>query len=417
MSSEPAIVIDRITKSYRQYKKPAHRLLEDLSFGRLRLHEETHVLRDISLLMPPGECVGILGRNGSGKSTLLGIVAGTITPSAGSVQRRGQISAILELGTAFFPEVSGYENISTYGAALQIPTAKLEAKRKDIIEYSELGRAIHYPLRTYSNGMVSKLAFAVAINVEPDILLVDEALAVGDMAFRHKAISTIHRLKHEGVTILFVTHNPSQVIALADRAVILEDGCILAQGAAKDIVPQYQSLMMGASERQAAGAAQAEAKVGKLEYHISRSARRYGHGGAKILGVGVYESGVGPVFTVATAQEMTVRISCEAERRIEYPNIGFLLKNEQGVTVGGCNLHMYGLLPEPFEAGTQRTAEFRVQLPRLERTSYSIHPAIADGLGRDSICLEGIEQAYVLRADHRDEVYGICRPQASVSLV
>ena len=415
MSSEPAIVIDRITKSYRQYKKPAHRLLEDLSFGRLRLHEETHVLRDVSLIMPQGECVGILGRNGSGKSTVLGIVAGTIAPSAGSVQRQGQVSAILELGTAFFPEVSGYENISIYGAALQIPTPRLEAKRKDIIEYSELGQAIHYPLRTYSSGMVAKLAFAVAINVEPDILLIDEALAVGDIAFRHKAISTIHRLKHDGVTILFVTHNPAQVTALADRAIILEEGRILAQGAAKDVVPQYQSLMMGASERQASGA-QAEDRTEKLEYHIGRSARRYGHGGAKILGVGVYERGIGPVFSMATAQEITVRISCEAERRIEYPNIGFLLKNEQGVTIGGCNLHMYGLFPDPLEAGAQRTAEFRMQLPRLERNSYSIHPAIADGLGRDSICLEGIEQAYVLRADHRDEVYGICRLQTTVSI-
>ncbi len=416
MSSENAIIIDRISKSYRQYKKPFQRLLEDLSFGRLQLHEDTHVLRDISLLMGQGECVGILGRNGSGKSTLLGIVAGTIVPSSGSVQRLGQVSAILELGTAFYPEVSGVENISIYGAALQIPPQKLEAKRKDIIAYSELGRAIHYPLRTYSSGMIAKLAFAVAVSVDPDILIVDEALAVGDIAFRHKAIGTIHRMKNDGVTILFVSHNPAQVVALADRAMILEEGRILAHGAAKDIVPQYQGLMMGASERQASESRASNKDKPHLESHVSQSGRRYGHGGAKILGVGVYEDGVGPLFSMSSAKEMTVRISCEAERRIEHPNIGFLLKNAHGITVVGCNLHMYGLLPEPFEAGAQHTAEFRVQLPRLVGDSYSVHPAIADGLGRDSICLEGIEQAYVLRVEHRDEVYGLCRLDTTVSV-
>jgi ABC-type polysaccharide/polyol phosphate transport system ATPase subunit len=415
MFSDSAIMIDRVAKSYRQYKKPSHRLLEDLSFGYLTFHQEIRVLRDISLQMKKGDCVGILGRNGSGKSTLLGIVAGTVVPSAGVVRRSGQVSAILELGTVFYPEVSGFENISIYGAALQIPPHKLEAKRKEIIDYSELGRAIDYPLRTYSSGMVAKLAFSVAVSVEPDILLIDEALAVGDIAFRHKAISTIQRMKASGVTILFVTHNPAQVIALADHALILEEGRIFDQGAPNVVVPKYQSMMMAASDRPLAPPASCLSKE-NLESHINRSGRRYGHGGARILGVGVYENGVGPVFAVATVSEMTVRISCEAERHIQYPNIGFLLKNEQGVTIAGFNLHMFGLFPEPFEPGEQHTAEFRVRLPRLERNTYSLHVAIADGLGRDGVYLEGIEQAYVLRVDHRDEVYGICRLDTKVSL-
>jgi lipopolysaccharide transport system ATP-binding protein len=319
----PAVEVEGVRKSYRQYRSAGDRLIEELSFGRIRRHREKHVLDDVSFSAARGECIGILGRNGCGKSTLLGIIAGTITPTAGLVRRRGRISALLELGTAFYPEASGRENIFQYATAQQISRSEIAARLPSIIEYAELGADIDYPLRNYSSGMVARLAFAVACSVEPDLLIVDETLAVGDIAFRHKALSTIQRVRDAGATILFVTHNPAQVIGLADRSFVLEKGKIIAEGRPADVVPVYQRMMLSGRAEAAPVVTGAAADATDIETDLSAGGMRYGTGAGRLLGVSLCVAGH-RVQSLEQGGDVVVRISWRAELPIEHPNVGFL---------------------------------------------------------------------------------------------
>jgi lipopolysaccharide transport system ATP-binding protein len=413
MSSEPAVRVCGVSKRYRQYRRPADRLIEALSFGRRPRHTVVEALRDVSFEARAGECIGILGRNGSGKSTLLAIITGTVRPSAGQVERRGRIAALLELGTAFSPEVSGRENIYHYAAALQIPRAEIERRIDEVIDYAELGAFIDYPLRTYSSGMEARLAFAVATRIDADLLIVDETLAVGDVAFRHKALRTLQKLRVRGCTVLFVTHNPSQVIGLADRALLLDAGRLVADGRPAEVVPHYQRLAPVHGRVRPGGEAPAHTDV---ELGLSPSAVRFGRGGATLLGVGISEDGVGPSATIRSSGTLHVRISFRADEPIDQPNVGFLVLNRDGVAVTSANLQMFGLYPEPLPAGAVRTAEFELEIPRLAPGSYSLHATVADGLGADGLYLDSVEQACVFSVDHGEEIYGLLRVPTKVRL-
>jgi len=334
-----------------------------------------------------------------------------VRPSEGRVERRGRVAALLELGTAFSPEVSGRENIYLYAAALQIPRSEIERRLDEVVDYAELGAFIDYPLRTYSSGMEARLAFAVATRIDADLLIVDETLAVGDVAFRHKALRTLQKLRERGCTVLFVTHNPAQVIGLADRALLLDSGRLVADGRPAEVVPQYQRI----GPVLAAHATGASLPAGAVEGRLSQSAVRFGQGGATLLGVGVYEDGAagGPLRGGGT---LHVRISFRAESAIDQPNVGFLLLNRDGVTVTSANLQMYGLYPSALAAGAVRTAEFELEIPRLAPGSYSLHATVADGLGADGLYLESVEQACVFTIEHGEEVYGLARVPAKVRL-
>jgi ABC-type glutathione transport system ATPase component len=329
------------------------------------------------------------------------------------VRRRGRISALLELGTAFYPEASGRENIYQYATAMQISRAEIESRMSAIIEYAELGADIDYPLRNYSSGMVARLAFAVACSVEPDLLIVDETLAVGDIAFRHKALSTIQRVRDSGATILFVTHNPAQVIGLADRALVIEKGKIIAEGRPADVVPIYQRMMLSGRAEAAPVRSGAEVAATDIETDLSAGGMRYGTGAGRLLGVAVCVGGQ-RVQSLDRAGPVTVRISWRAELPIEHPNVGFLIKNEQGVVVTSANLQMCGLFLPAMRPDDVRTAEFSLELPQLECNSYSIHPTLADGLGRDAVYLDSVEHACIFKVTHGDETYGIIRVPAEV---
>lgn len=251
MSSEVhAIEIQNISKAFPVYAEPHHRLLQMLSRrNKQRWYQEFVALRDVSFSVERGETLGIVGRNGSGKSTLLQIICGTQTPTAGQVAVNGRVAALLELGSGFNPEFTGRENVFLNGMVLGLDWSEIEQRFDSIAAFAEIGDFMERPVRTYSSGMYVRLAFAVAINVTPDILIVDEALSVGDEAFQRKCFARINRIREEGATILFVSHSASTVVELCNRAVLLDGGELLAVGSPKYIVSRYQKLLYSPSDK------------------------------------------------------------------------------------------------------------------------------------------------------------------------
>jgi lipopolysaccharide transport system ATP-binding protein len=254
MSSDAnAIEIRGISKSFPVYERPHHRLMQMFARrNKQRWYNEFVALKTVDFRVGRGETLGVIGRNGSGKSTLLQIICGTLTPSAGEVEVNGRVAALLELGSGFNPEFSGRENVFLNGMVLGLERAEIERRFDQIAAFAEIGDFMDRPVRTYSSGMYVRLAFAVAINVDPDILIVDEALSVGDEAFQRKCFSRINRIRENGATILFVSHSASTVVELCDRAVLLDGGELIVAGSPKHVVSRYQKLLYSPADKVAA---------------------------------------------------------------------------------------------------------------------------------------------------------------------
>ena len=257
MSSEIAIKVENLSKCYQIYDQPRDRLKQfvlprfqrALGTASKQYFSEFWALNDVSFEVKKAETVGIIGRNGSGKSTLLQLICGTLNPTSGSIQIYGRIAALLELGSGFNPEFTGRENVYMNGAVLGLSREEVDQRFNDIAAFADIGDFIEQPVKTYSSGMVVRLAFAVAINVDPDILVVDEALSVGDELFQRKCFSRIEDIRARGATILFVSHSGAQVIELCDRAVLLDSGRKIAEGIPKKIVGQYHKLLYAPAEK------------------------------------------------------------------------------------------------------------------------------------------------------------------------
>ncbi len=249
MSSEPMIVAEGLGKSFPVYSKPHHRLLQMFSRRKQRWYREFHALRAVDLQVGRGETLGIVGRNGSGKSTLLQLICGTLAPSQGRVCVHGRIAALLELGAGFNPEFTGSENVYLNGSILGLTREEVRERFDRIIAFADIGEFIDQPVKTYSSGMYVRLAFAVAINVDPEILVIDEALSVGDEGFQRKCFARIESLREKGVTILFVSHSAGTVVELCDRAILLDKGELIADGTPKHVVSRYHKLLNTPAER------------------------------------------------------------------------------------------------------------------------------------------------------------------------
>lgn len=239
MCSDIAISVRNLTKNYRVFGHPADRLKQAMTLGRIRFHREFTALQDVSFEIKKGETVGIIGRNGSGKSTLLQLICGILKPTSGELQVYGRISALLELGSGFNPEFTGRENVHFQGAIMGIPKDEVESKFDDIAAFADIGEFIDQPVRIYSSGMYVRLAFAAAIHSAPDILIVDEALSVGDEPFQRKCFERIRRIRENGGTIIYVSHNMASVVDLCDQALLLEHGRLTATGDPKSVTANY----------------------------------------------------------------------------------------------------------------------------------------------------------------------------------
>lgn len=250
MSSEHAIVVNGLGKTFPVYDKPHHRLMQMVFPGpKHRWFREFEALKNISFSVARGETLGIVGRNGSGKSTLLQLICGTLTPSSGAVDVRGRIAALLELGAGFNPEFTGRENVFLNGAVMGLTREEIEERFGEIADFAEIGEFIEQPVKSYSSGMYIRLAFAVAINVMPEILIVDEALSVGDEAFQRKCFARINKIRDNGATVLFVSHSAGAVIDLCDRALLLDGGELLLQGTPKFTVSRYHKMLYAPADR------------------------------------------------------------------------------------------------------------------------------------------------------------------------
>lgn len=249
MCSDIAIQVESLSKCFHIYDKPRDRLLQMISRGQKQYFREFWALRDVSLTIKKGETIGIIGRNGSGKSTLLQIICGTLTPTSGHVQTTGRIAALLELGSGFNPDFSGRENVYMNAAVLGLTKHETDARFAEIEAFAEIGDFIDQPVKSYSSGMMVRLAFSVAINVDPQILIVDEALSVGDELFQRKCFARIEAIKASGATILFVSHSGSTIVELCDRAILLDSGDKLTEGAPKSVIGKYQKLLYAPADK------------------------------------------------------------------------------------------------------------------------------------------------------------------------
>lgn len=364
MSSEAAIRVTGLGKAFPIYRKAHHRLLQMLTPGpEHRWYDEYEALRDVTLEIRRGETVGIVGRNGSGKSTLLQLICGTLTPTRGSIEVNGRIAALLELGAGFNPEFTGRENIFLNGTVLGLSTAQISARFDDIAAFADIGGFIDQPVKTYSSGMYVRLAFAVAINVEPEILVVDEALSVGDEAFQRKCFAKINEIRDRGATILFVSHSAGTVIDLCDRAFLLDAGELLTQGPPKQVISLYQKLLYAPEEKAAAirdeirrhsmvddtpeavPAAQLQVEeVSQVEPESEAyweaglqpaSTVRYESRGAEISDAHLETLDGRRVNVVTAGHEYVYRYRVRAERTLAGVRFGMMIKTKTGVDVAG----------------------------------------------------------------------------------
>lgn len=243
MKNDILIEVNEVSKIYKLYKNKKYRAIEALFPYIRKYHTDFYSLKDINLTVRKGEIVGIVGRNGSGKSTLMKLISGVTVPTKGTVRVKGNIVPLLELGSGFHPEFTGYENIYFYTAILGYPKEMITGKIREIIEFADVGQFIDQPIKNYSSGMKSRLAFAVSVNIDPDILILDEVLSVGDAAFKAKSYEKIREFFRKGKTILFVSHSMDSIKKLCNRAILLEKGELIMDGSAAEVVDKYQSMI------------------------------------------------------------------------------------------------------------------------------------------------------------------------------
>jgi homopolymeric O-antigen transport system ATP-binding protein len=425
MAAMSIIRATKISKCFRIYRHPSDHLKELLTLGRRRFHEPFWAVSGVDLDLPRGCCLGVIGENGSGKSTLLRMIAGVIRPTSGHVEIGGRVSALLELGAGFNPQFTGRENIFLYSSILGFTDAQTRERIPSIEKFAEIGDFIDRPVKTYSSGMFVRLAFAVAIHMDPDILIVDEALSVGDFFFQQRCIRRIQQLKHQGVTIMFVSHDLDAVRSLADRTIWMDHGKVHLEGKTDDVVSKYLAAMVTRGRREvmeeeAIGkplpvsadldiSDEAAARIPKFLSHIPNIDHRYGNGKAHVAGIGIFGNEGHPVSSVGQGDRICVRVSVEFREDVPQPNIGFMLRNRLGQDVTGTNTIYEGMRPSAARAGDRLSVDFVMDLPVLHAGFYYFSPAVADGtLDQYEMC-DWIDNACAIEVMERTTTYGHMR--------
>jgi lipopolysaccharide transport system ATP-binding protein len=410
----PVVEFRGISKSYPIYASPGARLKELASLNRISFHRDFLALSDISFEIQRGETFCIVGENGSGKSTLLQIVAGILHPTQGEVIVRGRVAALLELGAGFNPEFTGRDNVYINAAILGLSRKEIDAKLRQIEEFAEIGEFIDQPVKTYSSGMSVRLAFAVAIHVDPEILLVDEALAVGDIYFRQRCLRKVHEMRAAGITILFVSHAVSEVKAIGDRAMWLEAGKLKDLGNPGTVVTRYMAAMVEKDNAYLTGlhhktqsVKHAPVTAPEIAETIPNIDHRFGDGRAEIIGIAILDPGGQPVYLLEPSSDIVVRISVRAHEDIALPMVGFMMRNHIGLDFAGTNTAREAFDLPPMAAGDVYTVDFHIHLPELYPSSFSFSPAIADGTLHAYKHCDWIDNAIVMQMGPADgEIYG-----------
>jgi len=346
LSRETAIEIQHLNKVYKLYGKLRDRLKD--AFGIKSNYTLHYALKDVSFSIGKGETVGIIGTNGSGKSTILKIITGVLHPTSGSCKVNGRISALLELGAGFNQEYNGIENIYLNGTMMGMTDQEIEARIPSILEFADIGEYVYQPVKSYSSGMFVRLAFAVAINIDPDILIVDEALSVGDIFFQAKCYHKFEEFKAMGKTIVFVSHDLSSIAKYCDRVILLNKGDMLGDGNPKEMIDAYKRVLVRQNE--AGGAITADG--------INANTQQYGTGQASIVEAFVEDETGLRNTSILKGSEFTVRMKVHFEERIEAPIFALSIKDAKGTEITGTNTFVEKAFTDAVEAGCDKLISF-----------------------------------------------------------
>lgn len=364
-----SIIVNNVGKAYKKYPSRFGRLIEWISPVKTVKHTLTWVLKNISFSVKPGEAIGLIGINGAGKSTLLKLITGTAQPTTGSIIMTGRVAALLELGIGFHPDFSGRQNVYMSGQLLGLSASEIEALMPKIEAFAEIGEYIEQPVRVYSSGMQMRLAFSVATAVRPDILIVDEALSVGDAYFQHKCFERIRGFRKQGTTLLLVSHDKTAIQSICDRAILLSSGSILMEGEPESVLDYYNAMLAEKSHSESTIRQQKNAN-GLLQT-IS------GTGEAKIVEIGIYNSKNEKVEILHVGENVNLKIKVDINSFIPSLVIGYMIKDRLGQPIFGTNTCYLNISVENLKIGQKVSFEFKFPM-NIGEGSYSIAVALHD---------------------------------------
>lgn len=444
MSSEqPAIQISNVCKRFEIYEKPHHRLLQSFYKNKKQLFREFWALRDIDITINKGETVGIIGKNGAGKSTLLQIICGTLAPTDGELTINGKIAALLELGAGFNPEFTGRENIYMYATLLGLSDLEIDFKFNDIVAFADIGDFLEQPVKTYSSGMFVRLAFAVIAHVDADILVIDEALAVGDVFFTQKCMRFLRNFQQNG-TILFVSHDTSAVTNFCSRAIWLDSGTIKLSGSSKEVTEKYLEGIYEVNQdtkrsqkKKTTPATDSEETLNDplhdqrlpflqnsnlrndLEiFHLEEQQQGFGTGHATILHANLEDQSGKKLSWAVGGETVKISVQVHCSKDIDNPIIGFIVKDKLGQTLFGDNTYLsYMDTPVICQANSDVTGEFTFTMPILPSGAYSITVAFAEGSQEEHVQHHWIHDAITFESHSTSLSTGLVGiPMHSISL-
>ena len=400
-SNDIAVSVRNLAKAYRIFNHPGDRIKQFFSFGLKRYHSEFTALEGISFDIKKGETIGIIGRNGSGKSTLLQLICGILKPTAGTVWVNGRVSALLELGAGFNPEFTGRENVYFQGALMGFAKEEVDSRFEDIAAFADIGEFIDQPVRTYSSGMFMRLAFSVAAHVEPEVLVIDEALSVGDIVFQARGIRKIRDLLDQGCSLIIVSHDLSTIKNLCQRTILLDNGRIHSYGESGTVCDDFvQTQLVG---------------IASTVNEPSQGRRRGGSGKARIIAVGIE-----PVSTLLCqyGSDLILRIDLISESDLTNLVASFYIKDERHLEVLGTNTDYEGFSIGPLHAGEVRRIEFRFR-NSLRAGTYDVTAILADDSDSTHDYYDWIDHACQFEShDQPGQVrWAITCPRVSVRLL
>jgi lipopolysaccharide transport system ATP-binding protein len=431
--SAPVITATGLGKRYRMYRRPVDRLWHAL-FGTPVQAQEFWALRGVHLEIRRGETVGIVGRNGSGKSTLLQLIAGTLQPTEGEVHLAGKVAALLELGSGFNPDFTGRENVYLNAAILGLTRAEVDARLDRVLDFAGIGDFIDQPVRSYSSGMAVRLAFAVIAHVDADVLIVDEALSVGDTFFAQKCMRFLREFQKRG-TLLFVSHDAAAVVNLCSRAIWLESGQVRMSGSAQDVVEQYIAQQHAASRKEAGEDVRVEStprpqavqpraarnlrrelfdkyavpnRIEVFEFDPGHTGTQYGAGQASIQSVELLAEDGTSCALIEGGEVVTLRITCRMHAALRGVILGFYFKDRLGQRLFGDNTYL-ACLEQPMDAseGDEVSADFQFAMPILPSGSYMVDAAVASGTQDEHTQQHWVHDALEFRAIDESMRHGL----------
>lgn len=415
-SHAPMILAQGLTKIY-----PGASAAASLRTMARRLSKRPPVgpraLDAIDLCIHRGEALGIVGRNGSGKSTLLKLLAGALRPTSGELRMQGRVGTLLDLGAGIHPEYTGEENALVLGMLAGLSRSEVRERLPAIREFSGLGEAFDHPAKTYSSGMSVRLGFSAAIHSSPDVLLIDEALAVGDAFFQQRCLARMRRLREEGTTIVLVSHDPSAILSLCDRALWLEHGRVSADGAPAEVIARYLAAryrddcaldapLEPIAPVDSSTAAGSEEESLRPARPLDRYDERFGDGRARVVGVEVRDAAGETITTVRPGARVTVVITVVGHERVTLPLVGFTLRNRLGDVITATNSELEGIRLPELEAGSELDVAFHLVWPALSSGPVSLSPAVAEGSIVSHRMGDWVENVLILECENPRALFG-----------